>query len=210
MELLDDYGPRLPESERKEIVQQIRSAVTRMNGMVENILLTSTFEAGRMSFEPLPRSVPDLLVQVAAEMDQAHPQAARIEMRCDGLEEPRLLDAKLVRHILVNLLGNALKYSPPDSVVECYVAADDGDDRVVFSVQDRGIGIPPGDLPRLFETFHRGANVGNIQGTGIGLNIVKECVELHQGNIEVESEPGRGTIFHVRLPAPIAGAGSAK
>jgi PAS domain S-box-containing protein len=210
VELLDDYGIRLPNEERKEIVQQIRTAVMRMNGMVENILLTSKLEAGRLAFDPLPRSVPDLLVQVAAEMDQANPQASRIEMRCDGLEEPRLMDAKLVRHILVNLLGNALKYSPPDSAVECYVATEDHDDRLVFSVQDRGIGIPAGDLPRLFETFHRGANVGNIQGTGIGLNIVKECVELHQGTIEVESEPGRGTIFHVRLPAPIVAPASAK
>ena len=210
VELLDDYGARLPDSERREIVQQIRSAVKRMNGMVENILMTSKLEAGRLAFDPVPRSVPDLLVQVAAEMDQANPQASRIEMRCDGLEEPRLLDAKLVRHILVNLLGNALKYSPPDSAVECYVATEDDDDRLVFSVQDRGIGIPPADLPRLFETFHRGANVGNIQGTGIGLNIVKECVELHQGTIAVESEPGRGTIFHVHLPAPVVSPASAK
>jgi PAS domain S-box-containing protein len=214
IELLDDYGARLPDDERKEIVQQIRTAVARMNGMVEQVLLTSKLESGRFEFQPKPRSVSDLLVQVAAEMDQAHPQASRIEMRCDGLEEPRLLDSRLVRHILVNLLGNALKYSAPDSVVECYVAIegdDEGDDeRLVFSVQDRGIGIPPGDLPRLFETFHRGTNVGNIQGTGIGLNIVKECVELHQGTIEVESESGRGTIFHVRLPAPVAGGSSAK
>ncbi|MBC5763837.1 PAS domain S-box protein [Ramlibacter albus] len=210
VELLDDYGARLPTHERKEIVQQIRSAVTRMNGMVENILLTSKLEAGRLAFDPLPRSVPDLLVQVAAEMDQANPQASRIEMRCDGLDEPRLMDVKLVRHILVNLLGNALKYSPPDTVVECYVATEHDDDRLVFSVQDRGIGIPKDDLPRLFETFHRGGNVGNIQGTGIGLNIVKECVELHQGTIEVESEPGHGTIFHVRLPAPVVAPASAQ
>lgn len=211
IELLDDYGARLPDTERKEIVQQIRSAVARMNGMVEQVLLTSKLESGRFDFQPKPRSVAELLVHVAAEMDQAHPQASRIEMRCDGLEEPRMLDARLVRHVLVNLLGNALKYSPPDTRVECYVATEDGDEeRLVLSVQDRGIGIPPGDLPRLFETFHRGTNVGNIQGTGIGLNIVKECVELHQGTIEVESEPGRGTIFHVRIPAPIAGAPSAK
>lgn len=204
VELLDGYGSRLPDEERRDIVQQIRSAVTRMNGMVEQVLLTSKLESGRMSFEPQPRSVPDLLVQVAAEMDQANPQGARIAMRCDGLEEPRLLDPRLVRHILVNLLGNALKYSPPDTTVECYVATEEDEHRLVFSVQDRGIGIPAADLPRLFQTFHRGANVGNIQGTGIGLNIVKECVELHQGRIEVESEAGRGTIFHVHLPAPVA------
>jgi signal transduction histidine kinase len=73
-----------------------------------------------------------------------------------------------------------------------------------LSVTDRGIGIPTADLPRLFESFHRGTNVGNIQGTGIGLHIVKECVELHRGSIEVESDPGAGATFHVRLHAPPA------
>ena len=65
--------------------------------------------------------------------------------------------------------------------------------------------MPAADLPRLFESFHRGTNVGNIQGTGIGLNIVKECVELHRGTIEVESAAGEGATFHVRLHAPAAG-----
>jgi signal transduction histidine kinase len=69
-------------------------------------------------------------------------------------------------------------------------------------VKDRGIGIPAADLPRLFESFHRGTNVGNIQGTGIGLHIVKECVELHRGTIEVQSAAGEGATFHVRLHAP--------
>lgn len=203
IELLDDYGLRLPESERKEIVGLIKEAVSRMNRMVEQVLLTSKLEAGKFAFEPQPRSVPDLLVQVAAEMDQAHPQASRIAMRCEGVGEARLVDGKLVSHILVNLLGNALKYSPPDSAVTCVASAEG--DRLYLAVADRGIGIPAADLPRLFESFHRGTNVGNIQGTGIGLHIVKECVELHQGSIEVQSEPGQGATFHVRLHAPRAG-----
>jgi PAS domain S-box-containing protein len=203
IELLDDYGPRLPEGERKEIVGLIKDAVSRMNKMVEQVLLTSKLEAGKFAFEPQPRNVPELLVQVAAEMDQAHPQASRIAMRCEGVGEPRLVDGKLLSHILVNLLGNALKYSPPDSAVTCVASADG--DGLHLSVTDRGIGIPPADLPRLFESFHRGTNVGNIQGTGIGLHIVKECVELHHGSIEVRSEPGQGATFHVRLHAPPAG-----
>ncbi|MGZ5787625.1 MAG: sensor histidine kinase, partial [Ramlibacter sp.] len=152
--------------------------------------------------EPAPRNVAELLVQVAAEMDQAHPQSARIAMRCEGIEQSRLVDAKLVSHILVNLLGNALKYSPPDSAVTCTATAEG--ERLHLSVTDRGIGIPAADLPRLFESFHRGTNVGNIQGTGIGLHIVKECVELHRGSIEVESAAGAGATFHVRLHAPPA------
>lgn len=203
VELLDTYGSRLPESERHELVEQIRAAVSRMNGMMEQVLLTSKLESGHFTFEPRAHAMPSLLVQVAAEMDQAHPQASRIAMRCDGLEQNRLVDAQLLRHILVNLLSNALKYSPPDSAVDCEVAPG-ADDELVLSVRDRGIGIPAEDLPRLFETFHRGTNVGNIQGTGIGLHIVNECVALHRGRIEVESEPGRGTTFRVRLRAPAA------
>jgi PAS domain S-box-containing protein len=202
IELLDDYGPRLPDDERKEIVGLIKNAVARMNKMVEQVLVTSRLEAGSFAFEPKARSVPELLVQVAAEMDQAHPQAGRIAMRCEGVEQARLVDGKLISHILVNLLTNALKYSPPDTGVTCTATAEG--DGLRLSIADRGIGIPPADLPRLFESFHRGTNVGNIQGTGIGLHIVKECVELHQGSIEVQSEPGQGATFLVRLHAPVA------
>ncbi|MDB5872644.1 MAG: domain S-box protein, partial [Ramlibacter sp.] len=205
IELLDDYGSRLPDDERKEIVGLIKNAVSRMNKMVEQVLLTSRLESGKFAFEPKPRNISELLVQVAAEMDQAHPQAARIAMQCEGVEQARLVDAKLLSHILVNLLGNALKYSPPDTSVTCIASADG--ERLRLSIADRGIGIPPADLPRLFESFHRGTNVGNIQGTGIGLHIVKECVELHHGSIEVQSEPGQGATFHVRLHAPPVGQG---
>jgi PAS domain S-box-containing protein len=204
VELLDDYGARLPDDERREIVGLIKNAVVRMNSMIEQVLLTSKLESGRFAFKPAPNTLPALLVQVATELDQANPQAGRIAMRCEGLEERRLLDTQLLRHILINLLGNALKYSPPETPITCTAMADG--EHVRFQVQDRGIGIPPADLPRLFQSFHRGTNVGNIQGTGIGLHIVKECVDLHQGSIEVDSEPGRGTTFRVCLHAPLAAA----
>lgn len=157
---------------------------------------------GKFVFEPQPRSIPQLLVQVAAEMDLAHAQASRISMRCDGIDQPRWVDAKLISHILVNLLGNALKYSRPDTAVACTASAEG--ERLRLRVSDSGIGIPAADLPRLFESFHRGTNVGNIQGTGIGLHIVKECVQLHRGSIRVESVAGQGTTFHVEVHAPAA------
>ncbi|MFO1244769.1 MAG: PAS domain S-box protein [Ramlibacter sp.] len=202
VELLDDYGERLPPDERKEMLTLIKTAVARMNDMVDQVLLTSRLESGKFSFNPRPQRMPELLVQIAAEMDRANPQAARIAMECDGVDEARQIDPQLVRHVLVNLLSNALKYSPPESAVTCAVSADG--DRLHLRVTDRGIGIPAADLPRLFESFHRGTNVGNIQGTGIGLHIVKECVGLHCGTIDVQSEPGQGTSFHVHLHAPIA------
>jgi PAS domain S-box-containing protein len=204
IELLDDYGSRLPEEERREVVGLVKGAVARMNGMVEQVLLTSRLEAGQFKFDPQPHAVADVLVQVAAELEQAHPQASRVQMRCQALDAPRRVDARLLRHVLMNLLGNALKYSPPDSPVRCSLEADG--DELRLEVADSGIGIPTSDLPRLFERFHRGTNVGNIQGTGIGLHVVRECVQLHGGFVDVDSEPGRGTTFRVRLHAPAVAA----
>jgi PAS domain S-box-containing protein len=202
IELLDDYGSRLPDDERREIVGLIKNGVTRMNKMVDQVLLTSRIESGKFAFEPQTRSIPDLMVQVASEMDQAHEQARRIAVRCDGVDQLRIVDPKLISHILVNLLVNALKYSPHDTAVTCTASADG--DRLHFAVTDQGIGIPAADLPRLFESFHRGANVGNIQGTGIGLHIVRECVQLHRGTIEVTSTVGQGSTFRVDVHAPVA------
>jgi len=99
---------------------------------------------------------------------------------------------------LVNLLSNAFKYSPPGSTVQLRLACQDN--WATLRIQDQGIGIPLEDQARLFETFHRARNVGNIHGTGLGLTIVKRAVDLHQGTIAVESQVGVGTTFTVTLP----------
>ncbi|HEY9830704.1 MAG TPA: sensor histidine kinase, partial [Stenomitos sp.] len=109
------------------------------------------------------------------------------------------LDEKLVRYILTNLLSNALKYSPPASAVQLDLIGHS--DKVVFRIQDQGIGIPLKDMPRLFESFHRASNVAATQGTGLGLAIVKQCVDLHGGQIGVDSVLGKGSMFTVTLPS---------
>ena len=202
VELLDSYGDRLPADERQEMLTQIKVGVARMNDMVDQVLLTSKIESGRFEFMPEPHLIPNLLVQITAEMDRAHPQATRIEIECEEVDEPRNCDAQLLRHVLVNLLSNALKYSAPDSPVFCAIRGEG--DRLWLRVTDHGIGIPAADLPRIFESFHRGGNVGSVKGTGIGLHIVNECVNMHEGTIEVHSRAGLGTTFHVNVLAPIA------
>jgi signal transduction histidine kinase len=117
--------------------------------------------------------------------------AGRLPARAAG-------DTALVRHIFTNLLSNAVKYSSPGSAVQFAVERDGRD--AVFRVADHGIGIPEADLKQLFESFHRGGNVGEIPGTGLGMVLVKRCVELHRGDIAVESVEGRGTTVTVRLP----------
>ena len=108
------------------------------------------------------------------------------------------IDEKLLRHILSNLLSNAIKYTPGGGIIKCELTCHNRE--AIFQIKDPGIGIPSQDRQRLFETFHRASNVGNIPGTGLGLAIIKKFVDLHQGKITVESEVGVGTTFTIKLP----------
>jgi len=107
-------------------------------------------------------------------------------------------DEGLLRHVLNNLLSNAVKYSPEGTPVEFRV--EPADREVVFTVRDRGLGIPVEDRGRLFQAFTRGSNVGDTPGTGLGLVIVQRCLTLHGGTINLDSAPGAGTTVTVRLP----------
>jgi signal transduction histidine kinase len=95
-------------------------------------------------------------------------------------------------------LSNAIKYSPDGGAIE--IDADIVAGEVIVAIADHGIGIPPADLDRLFERYHRGSNVSGIVGTGVGLYLVKMAVDLHGGYVEVTSREGEGSRFVIRLP----------
>jgi signal transduction histidine kinase len=99
---------------------------------------------------------------------------------------------------LANLLSNALKYSPQGGEVQVYLEF--LPEQVQIQIRDQGIGIPPDDLKQLFEPFHRGQNVRRLPGTGLGLVVVKKCVDLHQGQIHLASQLHLGTTVTVNLP----------
>uniref|UniRef100_A0ACD5GT97 Sensor histidine kinase n=1 Tax=Desertifilum tharense IPPAS B-1220 TaxID=1781255 RepID=A0ACD5GT97_9CYAN len=103
-----------------------------------------------------------------------------------------------MRHILANLLTNALKYSPLGEEVHFHLACEE--EFAIFTIQDSGLGIPEADQPHIFELFHRGSNVGSLPGTGLGLSIVKKAIELHSGEIELISQVGVGTTAIATLP----------
>jgi signal transduction histidine kinase len=107
-------------------------------------------------------------------------------------------DESLLRHIFTNLLSNAVKYSPPDQCVEFIVRHEE--EHAICYVVDKGCGIPEADQKQLFQAFHRGSNVRQIPGTGLGLLIVQRCVALHNGEIRYTSVEGQGTTFMVKLP----------
>ncbi len=201
-DLLAHYYARLPANERSELFGSINLAVKRMTKMLEDILVIGKDEEERIECHPVPLALDALceaLVQEQTlELFDAGAKRHSLDLKIGGGAAQGAFDEKLMRHIFGNLLSNAIKYSPQGGVVRFDV--DCGDDEFRFEVSDQGIGIPEADLPRLFETFHRATNVGNIAGTGLGLAIVKRSVDLHGGTIAVRSALGQGTVFTVRLP----------
>lgn len=196
-ELLEHYSSRMPPEECAELWKSISSAVRRMTEMLDDVLVIGRSDAGEFDLKVAPLELRDLCDCLVAEFRRSLPDGIELDYTAP---EPGLrpLDEKLLRHILVNLLSNAIKYSPSGGRVRFEVHTDP--DQSMFLISDEGIGIPKSDQPRLFETFHRATNVGNISGTGLGLAIVKKSVDQHSGTIEVDSSEGQGTTFTIRIP----------
>lgn len=197
-ELLGHYGNRMSEDEKAELLGTIATAVQRMTHMLDRMLLIGKAQAHMLDFDPQPTDLAALCQNLVEEAHLQHPNStARIGLDVSTDARHSHCDTKLLRHVFSNLLSNALKYSPQGGEIRFTVCREGA--QTVFTVSDQGIGIPPAEVPHLFESFHRASNVGAIAGTGLGLAIVKSSVELHRGQIEVDSQPGQGTRFTVRL-----------
>ena len=196
--LLRHYFERLSAEERQEQLESIEKNIRRMSDLMEEVLILARFESGKLDFEPRRLEIGSFCRRLADELLSATNRKCPIELALDGADAEGLGDEKLLRHIFGNLVTNAVKYSPQDSPVRLEVQKLGQD--AVCRIIDRGIGIPPADQTLLFQAFQRGSNVGNVPGTGLGLTIVKRCVDIHGGEIGVESAEGRGTTVTVRLP----------
>jgi signal transduction histidine kinase len=197
-EILRDYLERLEPVERERHLQSIHKNTRRMADLMEEVLLLGRFDAGKMSFEPVPLDLRGLCERIVSEVLSATGAVCPIALEFhSGASETRA-DERLLRHIFTNLLTNAVKYSEPGTRVE--FTMESARSGILCRVRDRGIGIPEADLPWLFNAFQRGRNVGNRPGSGLGLVIVKRCAELHGGTVSLQSKPGDGTTAIVTLP----------
>jgi signal transduction histidine kinase len=195
--LLEDAGPVLP-PEQVDLVHTIRSSSRQMLRLVEELLDVSRIESGRLELDLEPVDLPAL---VQSNVERSRVLAAKKEVDIHLAADrslPRLrLDGPKMEQVLDNLIGNAVKFSPPRSPVEVRVGREE--ERAVISVEDHGPGIPSDFLGKLFEPFARGGHRGT-KGAGLGLAIVKNIVSGHGGEIRVESQPGQGSTFQVCLP----------
>jgi PAS domain S-box-containing protein len=197
-ELLREFHGRMECNERNEQLESISRNTRRMARMMEDILVLSRLDAGRLEFQPAALDLNAFCKRAVEEALSTTNDRCRIELTLKSILPEAAGDERLLGHILTNLLSNAVKYSEPGATVRLDVERDARD--LVCIVRDEGIGISEEDQQRLFKAFHRGSNVGTRPGTGLGLLLVKHCTELHGGNLQVNSQVGRGTIVTVRLP----------
>lgn len=197
--LLETSKDQLTKKQELYCWQQIRLAIKNMDRLLSEVLLLGKSESGKLQYHPAPLDLERFCHQLLQSLQILTGETHQLVFTSQGQFEEWLWDESLLEHILNNLLINAIKYSPQGSEVRLELVAQP--EKVTFRVCDRGIGIPESDRNYLFQPFYRATNVNKITGTGLGLVIVKRCVEVHGGQIAVESEIGEGTTFIITLPA---------
>lgn len=188
----------LPPERRADFSKRIQTAVKSMTALLNDVLEFGKAEASVLATNTTPLAIEPFCRKLIEEIRFGMGTYHTVQLDCGDKCATAHLNEALLRQVLTNLLSNAIKYSNPDSTIQlrlqCQATA------VIFQVQDEGIGISPTDQVRLFESFYRASNVGNIPGTGLGLSIVKQVIEQAGGTIAVSSEVNLGTTFTVMLP----------
>ncbi|HEY9694920.1 MAG TPA: PAS domain S-box protein [Oculatellaceae cyanobacterium] len=197
-DLLKAYSHKLTDEKKLNHLNQIQTSVRRMTLLLDDILWMGKATSGKIDFKPQKVNLEELCQEVLAEITIADGNKHQFIYKFQAESSLVEMDRKLIQQMLSNLLSNAVKYSPQEGDIRINITCKDG--TAIFQVADQGIGIPSSDQARLFNGFQRASNVGNISGTGLGLAIVKNVVDLHQGNIEIDSQEGVGTTITVYLP----------
>lgn len=197
-DMLKQYSDRATEEEKAQYLDNIQVQVEHLNAMVSDVLSLSKSERSEQGFNPEPTDLITYCRDVIESFQINHYQTHLIEFDCPDKQITAEIDKELIRRALTNLVSNAIKYSPDGGSVIFKLWR--ADTFITMQVIDSGIGIPKGDIARLFDPFHRAANVGTLPGTGLGLAVAKQAVDLHDGTIVVESVAGKGTTFTIRLP----------
>ena len=200
-EFLDKYYLKLDDAKKHHYLNRIIEAGQRMRGMIEDVLILSRLDAGKIELHYSGIYVGQFCQKLIEEIeaDCQHSHSINWQLNYPGLAADFIYaDTRILYPILSNLLSNAIKYSPQSTTVNLEATLETS--QIIFKVTDQGLGIPQEDLPYIFESFHRASNVLDINGTGLGLNIVKRYVELYGGSIDVFSCLGKGSEFTLTLP----------
>ena len=195
--LIGRYAKTEDEDKRQKHVSRIKSAVTNLTEILNDFMSIGKLEEGRIHSVPVYTILPDFCLGLIDEIRGLCKEEQEILFTHEGNSEV-WVDKQLLRNVIFNLLSNAIKYSDAGKTIRINVKADGK--TIFIEIIDQGIGIPESDKTNIFDRFFRAQNAGNAQGTGLGLNIVQNYVELMGGQVTFTSEVGTGTTFYVKLP----------
>jgi two-component system phosphate regulon sensor histidine kinase PhoR len=182
-----------------QYIDILRTETKRLSNLVERILEFARVDGRGRSYQLEPVDlVPLVRETVGAFAQKPAAQGFRIAVKDDGGSPVVLADPAALEQALVNLLDNAVKYS--ENARDVAVRVSSAEREAIVAVEDHGSGIPAAEQARVFDRFYRGREVSQRSGFGLGLTIVREIVREHRGRIEIESAPGRGSLFRIRLP----------
>jgi signal transduction histidine kinase len=196
--LIAKYTNTEQQPQRDKHIKRISASVTFLTQIMNNFLSLGKIEAGEIKVNNTSIELNFQMNEYVDEVKHLMKNGQTILFRHQGTAHNIYADSNLLRHVITNLLTNAIKYSPENSEIELLTELNT--DYLKITVKDRGIGIPKEEQAKLFSKFFRSSNAANIQGTGLGLHIVEKYVHLMGGTIEFHSEPGDGTAFIIHLP----------
>jgi signal transduction histidine kinase len=179
-------------------VNRIKTSVNHLTMILNDFLSLGKLEEGKVEVTREPIQMHDFFHEITEEVNAMLKEGQKIILDCKSEIKEIDSDPRILRNIMFNLISNASKYS--DVHKNIFLVCERKNSSISFTVKDEGIGISPEDQKHLFERFFRASNSGDIQGTGLGLNIVKRYVELLSGKISFASEFGKGSQFTVTIP----------
>ena len=195
--LLSRYTTTDEQDKRQRHIEKIKGSVKHLNDLLDDFLSLGKLDEGKVGAELNEVNIYELLSETIEEMKGLTKKSQNIEYEHSGKEVIES-DKKLIKNIMINLVSNAIKFSEEEKTI--HVRSFVKEEETVISVRDEGIGISKEDQAHLFSTFFRGKNALNIQGTGLGLHIVKRYLDLLEGEVNLKSELGMGTIITFTIP----------
>lgn len=196
--LIGKYTEGDQQDRRQKHIDRIKSMVNTLTGVLNDFLSLSKLEEGRIQVQAESFDFNDFCQGFLDQVSPLLKEGQQIDLQALPEETIVYLDKQLIKNILFNLVSNAIKYSPAGSTIHCRTELDNS--QLLIEIQDEGMGIPEADQKYLFTRFFRASNAINIQGTGLGLNIVRSYVDLLNGRIDYTSIEGQGTTFFIEIP----------
>ncbi len=197
LSLVTKYGELNDGPNQSKHVNKIKTSISNLTDILNDFLSISKLEEGKLGYIPEETNVEEFVAEVVSEMKALAADGQKLTHIHRG-HKIASVDTKLIKHVLFNLISNAIKFSPTGG--EILVEVTVSDVAVKILVKDNGIGISEEDKKHLFERFFRGHNATHIQGTGLGLNIVAKYAELMNGSINLDSQENHGTTFTIIIP----------